>query len=231
CKDDRGEPRSNILNETSKDGRYSFSCYDYTIGVKCVVKKLDGKCPDFAINIFCNCTAGPRSLTTKEITRTRTTTRTTTITTKRISLKTPKLTTTGKIATTLPTSIGVSASTPLYRFQSFSRGSTSETLDPPRTTMTTAVVGSKSTGNEPNRNTLDIGSLSIKWWQFLLILTVILFLVSLITSLCLFRRATALLRASKGDSTLPSAQINMTGCRGVLFVVLCLRAVADTNPW
>ncbi|WAR18726.1 hypothetical protein MAR_000564, partial [Mya arenaria] len=34
CKDDRGEPRSNILNETSKDGRYSFSCYDYTIGVK-----------------------------------------------------------------------------------------------------------------------------------------------------------------------------------------------------
>ena len=73
---------------------YWFSCYDYNKGVQCVVLKPNGKCPDFAISLYCNCTAGPRSVVT-------TTTQAMTTPTSTTQSQTTATTTTRPVMTTL----------------------------------------------------------------------------------------------------------------------------------
>ena len=94
CKDDRGEPRNGVINETSSDLAYWFSCYDYNKGVQCTIIRPDAKCPDFLISLYCNCTAGPRSVVI-------TTTQASTTSTSTTQSQTTATTTTRPVMTTL----------------------------------------------------------------------------------------------------------------------------------
>jgi len=61
CKDEKGEPFKNKVNVTVPLDHYVFTCHDYIQGASCaVLDKQNGQCPDFSIQIYCNCVAGPR---------------------------------------------------------------------------------------------------------------------------------------------------------------------------
>ncbi|KAH3858730.1 hypothetical protein DPMN_101357 [Dreissena polymorpha] len=56
CMDDRNEPFANKINQTSNGGLFVFTCNDVHQGLKCwVTDKVNGKCPDFSVQFYCNC--------------------------------------------------------------------------------------------------------------------------------------------------------------------------------
>jgi len=57
CKDEKGEPFHDLINVISGDKTYVYTCQSPGEGASCtVVDAVLGKCPDFSIQFYCDCT-------------------------------------------------------------------------------------------------------------------------------------------------------------------------------
>jgi len=91
CKDEKGEPFHDKVNVTSGDKTYVYTCQSPGEGASCtVVDAVLGKCPDFSIQFYCDCTITTHALAPA------------THTTSRVTGSSLAITTQGKLNTLTP---------------------------------------------------------------------------------------------------------------------------------
>ncbi|KAL4238232.1 hypothetical protein ACF0H5_002944 [Mactra antiquata] len=178
CADEKGEPFSGT--RTSANRHFRLDCNDITIGAKCtvLVSALD-KCPDLKMRYKCTCGPPPVNTSTTKSTTVPTTTKTTTVP---MTTKTTTVPTTTK-TTTIPTS-----------------KSTYPTSYSSMPSQNPLAIG----GTETKVQTINVCGLSIKWWIFDLAVSLFLFLLNIVISILLYKKAVRLIAQRRNDKIHPA---------------------------